>query len=252
MEAVVDQPLGDVVDGDAGAVLEGPRVEDALMRDPTLAALVEHVEGAFEPLGDVVGVQDRDLGRLRQPLAAHHQDIGPGDRQDAGRAVGRGRDRAFRAAGFGMAGQEGRQMRLDPDRAHARAAAAVRDAEGLVQVQVADIAADLAGLGEADHRVQVGAVDIDLPAVFVGDLADLAHGFLEDAVGRGIGDHAGGQPVARRFGLGAEIVDVDVAAARRISPRPRPCRTSAPRPGWCRAPRPGSGRRGGRSSPRER
>ncbi len=36
-------------------------------------------------------------------------------------------------------------MRLDPDRPHAGAAAAMRDGKGLVQVQVADIAADLSG-----------------------------------------------------------------------------------------------------------
>jgi hypothetical protein len=44
-----------------------------------------------------------------------------------------------------MAGQVRRQMRLHADRAHARAAAAMGDAEGLVQVEVADIGADLAG-----------------------------------------------------------------------------------------------------------
>jgi hypothetical protein len=45
----------------------------------------------------------------------------------------------------------------------------------------------------------------------MGDLADLAHGLLEHAMGRGIGDHAGRQPVARRLRLGAEIVEVDIA-----------------------------------------
>ena len=35
-------------------------------------------------------------------------------------------------------------MRRHADRAHARAAAAVRDAEGLVQVEVADVGADVA------------------------------------------------------------------------------------------------------------
>jgi hypothetical protein len=44
-----------------------------------------------------------------------------------------------------MARQEGREVRLDADRAHAGAAAAVRDAEGLVQVEVADVGAVVAG-----------------------------------------------------------------------------------------------------------
>jgi hypothetical protein len=49
-------------------------------------------------------------------------------------------------------------MRAHADRAHARAAAAVRDAEGLVQVEVGDVGAEIPGRGEADQRVQVGAV----------------------------------------------------------------------------------------------
>jgi hypothetical protein len=51
--------------------------------------------------------------------------------------------------GPGMARQERREVRGHADRAHARAAAAVRDAEGLVQVQVADVGADVAGRGQS-------------------------------------------------------------------------------------------------------
>ena len=46
-----------------------------------------------------------------------------------------------------VAGQEGHEVLRHADRAHARAAAAVRDAEGLVQVQVADVGADVARAG---------------------------------------------------------------------------------------------------------
>ena len=55
------------------------------------------------------------------------------------------------------------------DGAHARAAAAVGNAEGLVQVQVADVGADVAGPAEADLGVHVGAVHVDLAAVAVDD-----------------------------------------------------------------------------------
>ena len=72
-----------------------------------------------------------------------------------------------------MARQELDQVLRHADRAHARAAAAVRDAEGLVQVQVADVGADVAGAAEADLGVEVGAVHVDLAAVGVDDLADL-------------------------------------------------------------------------------
>ena len=55
-------------------------------------------------------------------------------------------------------------MRPHRDRADAGAAAAVRDAEGLVQVEVRDVGAELARPGQADQRVEVGAVDVDLAA----------------------------------------------------------------------------------------
>ncbi len=79
-----------------------------------------------------------------------------------------------RPAGPRDAGQERREVLGDADRAHARTAAAVRDAEGLVQVQVADVGADVARAAEADLGVHVGAVHVDLAAVRVDDVADRA------------------------------------------------------------------------------
>ena len=73
-----------------------------------------------------------------------------------------------------MAGQERRKMRLDADRAHAGAAAAMRNAEGFVQVEMADIGAVIAGPRQPDLRVEIGAVQIDLPAMGMNDVADLA------------------------------------------------------------------------------
>ena len=43
------------------------------------------------------------------------------------------------------------------------------------------------------------------------DLADFDDGLLEDAVGAGVCDHKGGEVVAVLFGLGAQVVEVDVA-----------------------------------------
>ncbi len=74
VEAVVDQPLGHVVDGDAGVLGDGAQVDDALVRDQAGPTGVEHREVRAEPGGDVVGVEDRDLGRAgqarRRPSAA--------------------------------------------------------------------------------------------------------------------------------------------------------------------------------------
>ena len=43
---------------------------------------------------------------------------------------------------FAVAGQEWHELFGHADRAHARSAAAVRNAEGLVEIEVADIGAD--------------------------------------------------------------------------------------------------------------
>ena len=65
----------------------------------------------------------------------------------------------------GVVGQVGGEVGGDADRADAGAAAAMRDAEGLVQVEVADVGADAGRAGEADLGVHVGAVHVDLAAM---------------------------------------------------------------------------------------
>ena len=101
-------------------------------------------------------------------------------------------------------------MLFHPDRPHARAAAAMRDGKGLVQVEVRHIRTDPPRLHQPDHRVHIGAVHIDLTAELMGDVADFAHGFLEHPMRRGIGDHAGRKRIARRRRFFAEILQVDI------------------------------------------
>ena len=107
--------------------------------------------------------------------------------------------------------QELREMRADRHRTDARSAAAVRNAEGLVQVQVRDVAAELARRGQADHRVHVRAVHIHLAAVRVHDLADFAHVLLEHAVRGRIRDHDRRELVGVLLGLRLQVFDIDVA-----------------------------------------
>ena len=61
---------------------KGAGVQDAFMGNAALVAHEQHVIGPAQPGGDIVGVQDRHLGRLCQARPAHHQTIGPGDQQD--------------------------------------------------------------------------------------------------------------------------------------------------------------------------
>ena len=138
-------------------------------------------------------------------------EIGP----TPGRRAGLGEQRVVR--------QERREVLADADRPDARSAAAVRDAERLVQVEVRDVRAEPAGLGEADQRVEVRAVDVDLAAGVVHRRADVADRLLVDTVRRRVGDHDRGELVAVLVDLGVQIVEIDVARPRRSSRRPRAC-----------------------------
>ena len=80
----------------------------------------------------------------------------------------------------------------DADRSHARAAAAVRNAEGLVQVQMAGIRADVGGTAKTYLGVQVRPIHIDLPPELVDDFTDLFDALLEHAVRGRISNHQAG------------------------------------------------------------
>ena len=203
VEAEILQALGDVFDLDAAISLKAAAVDDAFMRHHARGGGVEDGIVRGQGAGDVVGVEDRDLAGAGEACGAHHADIGVADRQDEGAAEGGGGNRAVAGGGAGVGaqgvvGQEGHEMRGDADRAHAGAAAAMGNAEGFVQIEVADIGADEARAGEADLGVHVGAVHVHLAAGVVDDAADIADVFLEHAVGAGIGDHEGGE----FFGVG--------------------------------------------------
>src|SRR6202163_3758455 len=66
VEAVVHQPLRDVFHVDAARLLHHARIDNALVRDCSVRALVEYREMRLEQLGGVVGVQYRDPPRVLQ------------------------------------------------------------------------------------------------------------------------------------------------------------------------------------------
>ena len=113
-----------------------------------------------------------------------------------------------------VARQIRREVRRDADRSHARAAAAVRDAERLVQVDVADVGADRRRAGQPDLRVHVRAVHVDLAAALVHDRADVLDALLEHAVRGRIGHHQRRQAILVLVRLRPQIVDVDVPLPR--------------------------------------
>ncbi len=86
-----------------------------------------------------------------RPGPAHERDVNPRNHQNARAAPRRGRhgaDGIFAAEiDDRMAGQKFRQMFRHANRPHARPAAAVRNAKSLVQIDVANVRADVAGTG---------------------------------------------------------------------------------------------------------
>jgi hypothetical protein len=89
--------------------------------------------------------------------------------------------------------------------------AAERDAEGLVQVQVAHVAAEFAGRRHADEGVHVGAIDVHAAAVLVHQRAEFLHFRVEHAIRARVGDHDRGEFVAVGIDLRREVIHIDVA-----------------------------------------
>src|SRR5690606_29042471 len=155
VEAVVHQSLGDIFLTDARGCLERAQIDDAFVGDRAVAAGVQHREVCFQTPRDVVGVEDGDLGSHEHARRSHQTDVGPGDGQDACAAPGGRGDGCVASlwsfqCDHAVVGQERSQVFLDTDGAHAGAAATVGNAEGLVQVHVRDVSADVAGTGQAD------------------------------------------------------------------------------------------------------
>ena len=244
-------------------------------------AVVRDVERPGEPVLQVVGREDRvvaDLGEPRPAVGADvrvraHEDAGVAD--EAAQPPDRGRalplqlepEGAVVAAEDARRGEERDQPVADADRSGAGAAAAVGRAERLVDIEVHDVEAGLAGLEAAQDRVQVRAVHVRERARLVDRVEQLADPRLEEAERRGVGDHHGGGPRAER---GPERVDVDAAVRggrdrdRREAGHRRGRRVRAVRAGPARAPgrarrrhapgdtRGSSGSRSARPAPRPR
>src|SRR2546429_1393944 len=115
-----------------------------------------------------------------------------------------------------MIGQERPEVGGHADRPHSRPAAAVRNAERLVEVQVADVGSHVGGPAEAHLGVHVGAVHVDLTTVRVHDLADLPDRPLENAGGGRVGDHQRAERALVLGRLGAQVREIDGAARIRL------------------------------------
>ena len=188
--------------------------------------VVRDVVAARQPVLQVVGGQDRVVADLAQARPAVRADVGVRAHQDArvadeaAQPPDRGRpladaleaERAVVIAQDARGGQVRDERLPHPDRTGARAAAAVRRRERLVDVEMHDVEAGLARLEPAEDRVQVGAVHVGQGARLVDRVEQLADARLEQPEGRRVGDHHRGGPRPERR---AERVDVDATVGCR-------------------------------------
>ena len=80
-------------------------------------------------------------------------------------------------------------MRRDTNRPHSRTAAAVRNAKGFVQIDVADVSTNVSRSAKPDERIHICAIHVHLPAVLVNDFANVFDRRLEDTMSRRVRDH---------------------------------------------------------------
>ena len=218
MKAVINQPFGNIIHADT-TICKNPRVQNTLVRHPPFVAHEQNRIGPIQARGNVIGVQNRHPCGLGKPRPAHHQAIGPRNQQNRRRPIRRSRNRAAcrpLCRITRIARQIWGQMRLHPNRPHARPPAAMRNGKGFMQVQMANIAANFARFHQPHQRIHICAVQIHLPPKVMGNTANLAHGFFKHPMRAGIGDHAGRQPIARRRRLLRKIDQIHIAIGRRF------------------------------------
>ena len=216
---MVDEGLGHVHGGDPGLLLQVVEGEHELVHAGAVA--VGDIIGPPQLLPQVVGVEHRPLGGLGDALGAQGEDVAEGLHHhgevavkalDAADALGRVPElQAVRPLLHVEDGEEILQELLAAHGAGARSAAAVGGGEGLVEVQVDQVEAHVAGADHAHDGVEVGAVVVAQAAGVVDDLGDGQDVGVEEAQGVGVGEHEGGG-----VGAGGRPQGLQVHAALRI------------------------------------
>src|SRR5262249_60374922 len=105
-------------------------------------------------------------------------------------------------------GQEGGRVAGGGGGGGAGAAGAVRAGEGLVDVVMLHVGAEVARAREAQDGVHVGPVEVDQGAVLVQQIGDGANLLLEQSEGVRVGDHEHGGALVE---LRLQVVEIDQA-----------------------------------------
>mmetsp|Transcript_50792 Transcript_50792/g.163025 ORF Transcript_50792/g.163025 Transcript_50792/m.163025 type:complete len:1046 (-) Transcript_50792:41-3178(-) len=212
MEAIVLQALGDVLLDNAGLAADVREVHDELVRTPVVGIGGDDWKVRLKPRLHVIRVENGIARRVGDSLVAEHGAEHPRDDGDACLTPRCGRNgwqvAARRWGDHTVVRQVRCQVFLDADGPQARAAATVRDAEGLVEVQVTHISTNHARRREAQLGVHVGTVHVDLAATVVHDLANLLNVVLEESTGGRVRDHQSCQVVLVSFAQLPELLQV--------------------------------------------
>ena len=219
MKAIVHQTLGDVFGHHATGLFQAAQIQNALVRNMTCFAIGTRagVQGRVvvsQAAADVIGGQNSRFGGMLQTFSAHHAAIHPADGQHGGIAQRRSRDSAH-AIDFQTARRMTWQIRHQifhhANRTDTRAAAAVRDAESFVQIEVAHIAAKFSWGRHTHQGIHVGAVHVHAAAMLMHQLTKRFDLRFKHPVRAGVSDHDGSQVGTVLFTFGLQVGHVDVA-----------------------------------------
>jgi hypothetical protein len=87
----------------------------------------------------------------------------------------------------------------------------MRDAKGLVKIEMADIGSVITRPADTYLGIHVGAIQINLASMVMNQLANLFHLFLKNPVGGRVGDHEGCQLIGMFSHSGFEILKIDIS-----------------------------------------
>mmetsp|Transcript_20295 Transcript_20295/g.51765 ORF Transcript_20295/g.51765 Transcript_20295/m.51765 type:complete len:551 (-) Transcript_20295:115-1767(-) len=212
VEAVVLKALGDVLLDNASRPPQVRAVNDELVRAAVVLVGGNDLVVALQPRLHVVSVEDGVLRGVGEALLPEHRAEHPRDARNASltpRRSGHGAEVTARGRLHdAVVRQVRRQVLTHADGAQTRATATMRDAEGLVKVQVADISTNHAGRRQAELRVHVSTIHVDLAAVVVHDLADLLDVVLEEGTRGRVRHHEGREVVLVLLAHLPEFLDV--------------------------------------------
>ena len=211
MIAVVHQTFGDVIFADSCFFVYLTAFQNHFVTYEAGGTPINDAVCVFEARSQVIGTQDGYLRGTGQPFRSHHADVPVGDGQNACTAERSTGYLIGRIAEHLVSRQERHQMLGHTDRAYARSAATVRRSKRFMQVQVAYVRPDKAGIRQAYLCIHVGTVHIYLRTASVDDVADFYDLRFEDAVCRGIGDHQSGKVILVLFCFGAKVGHVYIA-----------------------------------------